>query len=147
MSHISSPCISVLWVDASQATTNDINLHTFRPHLLRPSWSSSVGNRKVCDRFNTGYGALYMSIQAWEWIVIKTNWKYLAVGWGWGATPSKIREQRIPFGAVWCILINYKNSVHRTGTLSWSRPRSKSISVFIKFQSATGSLKMNIETP
>ena len=29
-----SPCISVLWVNASQATLIDISLHTFRPYIF-----------------------------------------------------------------------------------------------------------------
>ena len=40
-----------------------------------------------------------------------------------------------------------KNTVPRTKTLSRPRSRNKSVSVFIKFQSATGSQKMNIENP
>ena len=48
---------SVLWV-----TNTDISLDTFRPCLFRPSFPSGAGKRKVCDRFYTGRGTLYMSI-------------------------------------------------------------------------------------
>ena len=53
---------SVLWVNANQATLIDNSLHTFRPCLPMPSSLSSTGNRKVCDRFDTGRGPLYIVI-------------------------------------------------------------------------------------
>ena len=62
ISNTGSPCISVLRVNGSQATNTDIGLHTFRPCLFKPSSPSSAGNRKVCDRFDTGCGTLHMSI-------------------------------------------------------------------------------------
>ena len=34
ISNTGSPCISILWVNASQATITDIGLHTFRPVFL-----------------------------------------------------------------------------------------------------------------
>ena len=62
MSNTGSPCISVLCVHPSQATFIDISLHIFRSCLPRPSLLSSAGYRKVCDRFDTGRGPLYMAI-------------------------------------------------------------------------------------
>ena len=59
-----SPCISGIWVNSSQATNTDIGLHTFRPCYFRPSSPSSPSNQKVCDRFDTGCGTLYKSIQS-----------------------------------------------------------------------------------
>ena len=59
----SSPCISVLCVNARQATFSEINLHTFGPRLSRSSSPCSAGNRKVCDIVYTGCGTLHLSIQ------------------------------------------------------------------------------------
>ena len=62
MPNTSSPCIFVLCVNATQATIIDTSHHRFRPCLLRPSLLSNAKNRKVCDRFDTGCGPLYMAI-------------------------------------------------------------------------------------
>ena len=54
MSNTGSPCKSVLWMNASQATLIDVSLYIFRPCLPRPSLLSSAGNWKVWGRFDTG---------------------------------------------------------------------------------------------
>ena len=62
MRNISSLCIFVLCVNATQVTLIDISHHRFRPCLCRPSLLSSAENRQVCDRFDTGRGPLYVAI-------------------------------------------------------------------------------------
>ena len=57
-----SPFLSVLWISFSKVTRFDISLHTFRPCLPRPTLFSQAMNHKVCDRFDTGLGPLYMAI-------------------------------------------------------------------------------------
>ena len=51
-----------LHVHASEATLIDISLHIFRSCLPWPSLLSSAGYQKVCDKFDTGRGPLYMAI-------------------------------------------------------------------------------------
>ena len=46
--------------------------------------------------------------QAWEWVAMKKNWKYLTGGY-----PQENYETNWPFGAFWCILFNYKNGLMR----------------------------------
>ena len=58
MSNTDSTCISVLRVNASQATITDISLHAFRPCLPRSSLLSR--NRKCCDRIDKYVGR-------WSW--------------------------------------------------------------------------------
>ena len=57
------PCISVLWINPSQATITDISLDRFTPCISRrPFYPSGTGKWKVCGRFCIGRGTLYMSI-------------------------------------------------------------------------------------
>ena len=66
MPNTASPSISVLWVNLSQATYNDVSLDTFRPCLS--SCPSGAGKRNVCDRFDTGCGPPNLSL-IWSDIV------------------------------------------------------------------------------
>ena len=54
--------LHVLWVNASQATITDISLHIFIRRFSRVSLLSSAGNQKVCARFDTERGPMYMII-------------------------------------------------------------------------------------
>ena len=62
MSNTSSPCIFVMWVNASQATLIDISLDTYSDHVfLGLPYFLVPGIGKFLIRVYTGHGLLYMA--------------------------------------------------------------------------------------
>ena len=51
-----------LGVNTTLDTIPDISLETFRPYLSRPSFPFGARKQKVCDKFATESGILYMSM-------------------------------------------------------------------------------------